>query len=244
MDKRRSIPPLRLKESLETTLEELAESPTLQALLYPVPGPLRDWLVGRGQVIARKRLEEFLLRLREQVEELQEQGVTEDRIERFFNSEEGFDLFRRCLAGSQETANSDRRDYYARILGGAVLDAEQRQYSPEHYLNLLSSLSDLELKAAGTLHGLQGDRRREETDGSEELSAYDSLRAEVSRELEVGEDELDLIFARLASAGLLERHSPPLRPSGGVGRERVVYRTSYMLGKLMKFLGISSRDAG
>ena len=46
------------KESLENSLVELAESPTLQLLLYPVvPSPLREWLIGRGEVISRERLE-------------------------------------------------------------------------------------------------------------------------------------------------------------------------------------------
>jgi hypothetical protein len=76
------------KESLDNSLVELAESPTLQLILYSVvPGPLRELLIGRGEAISRKRLEEFLAYLKEHLDALREQGVTEEKFNSFFNSE-------------------------------------------------------------------------------------------------------------------------------------------------------------
>jgi hypothetical protein len=83
-------------------------------LLYPVlPSPLREWLIGRGEVISRKRLEEFLATLQEHLNDLREQGVTEEKFDRFFTSEEWFDLFREALAQASRTRSRDRREYCA-----------------------------------------------------------------------------------------------------------------------------------
>src|SRR5918994_7524069 len=97
------------KESLDNSLVELAESPGLQLLLYPVvPSPLRDWLIGRGEVISRERLEEFLASLKQHLDTLRDQGVTEEKFNNFFDSEEWFDLFREALAQALRTRSSLR----------------------------------------------------------------------------------------------------------------------------------------
>jgi hypothetical protein len=77
-------------ESLETALVEVSESPSLKAglsligFMLGLPG-LDVWVAGRGEVIARRRLEEFLTRLLEEIETLKGQGCTEERLERYFN---------------------------------------------------------------------------------------------------------------------------------------------------------------
>jgi hypothetical protein len=223
------------KESLDNSLVEVAESPTLQLLLYPViPSPLRDWVVGRGEVIGRKRLEEFLTYLNEQIEDLRNWGVTEEHIERFFSSEEWFDLFRRSLEEAQKTKSRERREIYARILKGSIADIGQGHYSPEQYLNLLTSLSDLELKVAGTLYEFQKDQNPSEMDAQEQREFFDSCRDRIIRELEIDPSDLSLIFERLTSTGLLERGYLPLVP----GTQPPTFWASSMFGKIMKFLGM------
>src|SRR5215210_4096713 len=116
--------PPSFKESLDTSLVEIAESPTLKAGLsliskaLAVPG-LGEWIIGRGEVIARSRLEEFFVLLQEELEDLRRQGVTDEQFETYFESEEWFDLFCQTLAQALKTRSHDRRKYSARILKGA-----------------------------------------------------------------------------------------------------------------------------
>jgi hypothetical protein len=153
------------KESLENSLVELAESPTLQLLLYPVvPSPLREWLIGRGEVFSRERLEEFLASLKEHLDALREQGVTEVKFNRFFTSEEWFDLFRDALAQASRTRSRDTREYCARILRGAIADSDRKEYAPEEYLSLMADLTDLELRVAGSLYRLQRNQDHKDMD--------------------------------------------------------------------------------
>jgi hypothetical protein len=206
------------KESLDNSLVEVAESPTLQLLLYPViPSPLRDWVVGRGEVIGRKRLEEFLTYLNEQIEDLRNWGVTEEHIERFFSSEEWFDLFRRSLEEAQKTKSRERREIYARILKGSIADIGQGHYSPEQYL-----------------YEFQKDQNPSEMDAQEQREFFDSCRDRIIRELEIDPSDLSLIFERLTSTGLLERGYLPLVP----GTQPPTFWASSMFGKIMKFLGM------
>ena len=194
------------KESLDNSLAELAESPTLQLLLYPlVPSPLREWIIGRGEVIVSRRLEEFLVPLKEQLDALQEQGITEEKLNRFFNSEEWWDLFREALAQASRTRSRDRRAYCARILRGAIADSDRKEYAPEEYLSLMADLTDLELRVAGSLYRLQRNQDHKEKDSGERWEAWQPIRAEVGKQQQVDDNDLSIALERLAARGVVER---------------------------------------
>jgi exonuclease VII large subunit len=222
------------KESLDNSLVELAESPSLQLLLYPVvPSPLREWVIGRGEAISRERLEEFLASLKEHLDALREQGVTEEKFNNFFDSEEWFDLFREALAQALRTRSRDRREYCARILKGAIADSEQKKYSPEEYLTIMADLSDLELRVAGSLYRLQQNHNHKELKSEERWEAWKPMREEVVREQQVDDNDLSITLERLASRGVVER-SYALVPSTPL----LSYWVSPAFDRFMEFIGI------
>ena len=221
------------KESLENSLVELAESPTLQLLLYPVvPSPLREGLIGRGEVISRERLEEFLASLKEHLDALREQGVTEEKFNRFFTSEEWFDLFRDALAQASRTRSRDRREYCARILRGAIADSDRKEYAPEEYLSLIADLSDLELRVAGSLYRLQRNQDHKDMDTGERWEAWQPIRDEVRREQQIDDNDLSIALERLAARGVVERSYTLFAGAPGLS-----YWISSAFDRFMEFIG-------
>ncbi len=216
---------------------EISESPTLKAGLsgigFPagVPG-LDVWVSGRGEVIARRRLEEFLTRMREEIEALKRQGFAEERLEEYFDSEEWQDLFREALAEALRNRSSDRREYCVRILKGAITDSDQKRYSPEEYLDIIANLSDLDLKVIGKLYELQKNIKYMELDPMERNESWKLNRDQIEG---LDKNDLSLVMERLASTGLVERIYEPIVP-GTV----ITYWASPACDRLMKFLGISS----
>jgi len=225
-------------ESLETALVEISESPSLKAGLSLIgsmvglPG-LDVWVAGRGEVIARRRLEEFLTRLLEEIEALKGQGFTEELLERYFDSEEWHDLFREALVEALRTRSRDRREYCVRILKGAITDADQKRYSPEEYLDIIANLSDLDLQVAGSLYSLQKNKNYKELDTGKRREIWEPIRDRISRERGVDKNDLSLIMERLASTGLVERIYV-LVPGSPIP----TYWVSSAFDKLMEFLGL------
>jgi len=127
--------PPSLRESLETSLEVIAEDPILRVLLKRVPlvgDSLTEIAVGKGQQIIEARREEFLQLLAEHLASLEEQAVRKD----YFQTPEGFDLLIKALDEAHKTRSKEKRDLYARILRGAIVDFEQNKYSAEEYFYL------------------------------------------------------------------------------------------------------------
>jgi hypothetical protein len=140
-----------LKESLNTSLEVIAESPTLRAVLNSLPavgGSLNELLAGRGQQIMEQRRDDFLRRLAQHLETIEDQVVRKD----YFETPEGFDLFVKALDEARKTRSKEKRDLYARILRGAIIDFERGNYSPEEYLYLISDLTVQEVRVARSIY--------------------------------------------------------------------------------------------
>jgi hypothetical protein len=207
----------KFRESLRTTLEIVSESPTLRVGLsaffavaqtsvgVPIPVPIGEWIASRGDAIAKERTEQFLVALYEDVEALRQQGLSREQLDRFFESAEWYDLFRETYEQVLRTPSEDKIRYYARLLKGAVRDAESKEYTPHEYLRLLSGLTDNELKVARSLYRLQREEYRGELppDHEHTWESWQSHRAQLLRQHHVDADDLYLMLRRIASSGLL-----------------------------------------
>ncbi len=83
------------------------------------------------------------------------------------------------------TRSRDRREYCVRIFKGAITDFDQKRYSPEEYLEIIASLSDLDLKVAGSLYVLQKDKDYRELGSEKKCEIWEPIRDRISREREV-----------------------------------------------------------
>ncbi len=116
--------PPSLKESLEISLEIIAEEPILRILLKHIPlvgDSLTEIAAGKGQQLIEARRDEFLQLLAEHLAALKDQAVRKD----YFQTPEGFDLLIKALDEARRTRSKEKRDLYARILKGAIVDFEQ-----------------------------------------------------------------------------------------------------------------------
>jgi hypothetical protein len=196
-----------MKESLENSGEIVAQSPTLKTLAVSIgagldaalsgsPAPfgtaLSTWLVARADEVEKRRMEEQFVLLFEQLKTLEGQAVRMD----FFETEEGRDMLFKALDGACRTRSRLKKELNARILKGAILDFEKREYSSEEYLYLISDLTEKELMVALYAH-------KEPLPPNEE--AWKTWADKVGNQ--VGMDLADLRFAlgRLVSSGLLDR---------------------------------------
>jgi hypothetical protein len=220
------------KESLENSLVEIAESPTLRlGLSLMLPKPLDEWVAGRGEVIARNRLEDFLQRLLQHWESLEKEAVRSE----YFETEEWYDLFYRALEEALKTRSEDKRDLIARILAAASTDFEQSEYSPEEYLNLVATLTVKELEVARTIYKLQKGRDQSELETEEQWQTWVTHRDNIVGEHGVDPDDLPFILDRIASTGLIQLVYV-LFP-GSPGR---TYWVAPAFEKLMRFLELDA----
>lgn len=58
----------------------------------------------------------------------------------------------KALDEARKTRSKEKRDLYATILKGAIVDFEQKKYSAEEYLHLMSGLTPQELRVARSLY--------------------------------------------------------------------------------------------
>jgi hypothetical protein len=144
-----------LRQSLNNSLEIIAEDPGLRALLSFVPyigGTLVELFAGKGQQIIEERRNDFLRLLSERLEDVEEGAVKKD----FFETPEGFDLLIKALDEARKTRSNAKRELYARILvGAATVPPEQGETSAEEYLYLISGLTLRELEVARKMYGIQ-----------------------------------------------------------------------------------------
>ena len=233
-----------LSESLENSGEIVAGSPTLKTLLSAIgasidaaisgsPAPfgtaLSMWVVARADEIEKRRIEEQFVLLLQQLQTLEGQVVRRD----FFETEEGRDMLIKVLDEGRRTRSRLKKELYARILKGAILDFEKREYSSEEYLYLTSDLTEREMEVALSIY-----------EGSLSLNQEDWKTWAGKVKGQVGMDFADLGFAlgRLVSAGLLYRvstveegeHIAFVEPDEN---ELGFYQVTPGFKKLMRFMG-------
>jgi hypothetical protein len=138
------------------------------------------------------------------------------------------------LYEARRTRSRLKKELYARILKGAILDFEKREYSSEEYLYLISDLTEQEIKVALSVY-------EEHLPLTEEL--WKAWAEKVGGQ--VGMDIADLRFAlgRIGSSGLLDRVGWHTDVDGDLvltapeEDEVGVYRVTPGFKKLMRFLG-------
>jgi hypothetical protein len=220
-----------IKESLNTSLEVIAEEPVLRALFNTIPGvggSLNELLAGKGQLIMEERRDNFLRLLAKHLELLDKEAIKKD----YFETDEGFDLLIKALDESRKTRSEQKRDLIARILAGAAsTKSEQGSYSPEEYLYVILDLTIQELEVARLIY-------EERPKTSEEQ--WKMWEAEACTTLGIDSSDLHMALARLDSRGLLrlvtsgeDEGGPWLdTPEYGEGGHYMVTAT---FDKLMKF---------
>lgn len=221
--------PPTLGESLKTSLEIIAEDPILRILLKRIPlvgDSLTEIAAGKGQQIIEARRDEFLQLLAEHLAMLEEQAVRKD----YFQTPEGFDLLIKALDEARKTRSKEKKDLYARILRGAIVDLEQGRYSAEEYLYLISDLTIKELRVARLLYA---------TRPESEVDHWEEWKKEVCSDLNIDRDDLSMILARIEASGLIEQvigTRGSKRYIGSVNPGRGYYKVTPGLKKLMEFL--------
>jgi hypothetical protein len=209
------------KESLNNSLEIIAEEPVLRGLLNAIPsvgGSLNELMAGKGQQMIEERRDNLLRLLAEHMEAIEAEAIRKD----YFETPKGFDLLIQALDSSRRTRSEEKRDLIARVLAGAAAD-DNGEYSPEEYLSLISDLTVKELKVARSLY----ERRPEHGD------IYYNWHREILQELNIDDADLRVILDRLQARGLCQNL---LTPTPDTSR---VYRSPGFV-KLMDFLGFAS----
>jgi hypothetical protein len=224
-----------MRESVNTSLEVIAEEPVLQALLNTIPGvgsSLNELLAGKGQRIMEKRRDNLLLLLGKHLEVLDKDAIKKD----YFETDEGFDLLIKALDESRKTRSEEKRDLIARILAGAAsTDSETGEYSPEEYLNPVATLTVKELAVARTIYRLQKGQDYRELDPDDRGKSWAKSREKIVEEHALNVNELPLLLDRIASTGLIELVY--LLTPGSPAR---TYWVSPAFHKLMEFLRLET----
>lgn len=223
------------KESLNTSLEVIAEEPVLRALLNMIPsvgGSLNELMAGKGQQIIEKRRDNLLRLLAEHLEAIEAEAIRKD----YFETPEGFDLLIKALDSSRRTRSEHKRDLIARILAGATsTDSEQGNYSPEEYVNLVASLTVKELEAARTIYDLQQNLIAEELDADNRLEIWRMCAERLKESHGIDSGDFPILVNRLHNVGLLDLYYV-LTP----GSPTPTYWTSTTFKRLMKFLALDA----
>lgn len=224
-----------IKESLNTSLEIIAEEPTLRVLLNAIPsvgGSLNELLAGKGQRIIEERRDNFLLLLRKHVEALDKEAIRKD----YFETPEGFDLLIKALDESRKTRSEEKRDLIAKILTGALsTDAGQGEYSPEEYLNVVANLTVKEWEIARAIYTMQQNIFPRELEPSNKMETWRLCAKTLSEEHDIEANALPLFLNRLYSAGLLDLFYVTVP-----GSPIPTYWVSPTFDKLMEFLRLET----
>lgn len=226
-----------MRQSLNTSLEIIAEEPVLRALINAIPSvgsSLNELLAGKGQRIIEERRDNFLKLLGEHLEALDKETIRKD----YFETPEGFDLLIKALDESRRTRSEEKRDLIARILVGAASETSEyeRRYSPEEYLYLVSNLTIQELRVARLIY-----KERPQT----RVEQWNTWEAEACATLGVDKTDLHMALARLNSTGLLQlvtsgRDGDGLWLSSPTYGEGGYYMVTATFDRLMEFLQLEA----
>ena len=199
-------------ESLENSGEILAESPTLKTLAVAIgasldavvsgsPAPfgtaLSTWLVARADEIEKRRMEEQFVLLLEQLRNLEGLAVRKD----FFETEEGHDMLYKALDEARKTRSRLKKEIFAKILKGAILDFENREYSSEEYLYVIPDLTEREIIVALALYKEQPPLNLEDAKMN---AVWKAWAEKVGDQVKMDIADLRFVIGRLVSSGLID----------------------------------------
>ncbi len=190
----------------EFVTEVLNRDPLLPAAISAVPyfgGPIATFLSGKELRLYRERTAELLQQLSEHLSSIDERAIKRD----YFDTPEGMDLLIRALDESSRTRSEEKRDLIARILAGATsTDAEQGNYSPEEYVNLVANLTVKELEVARIIYDSQRNLTAKELDADNRLALWNFCREDLIGKHGIDTDDLPMFVNRLHNVGLLDLH--------------------------------------
>lgn len=193
-----------MRESLDASLEIIAEDSVLKALLNVIPsvgGSLTELMAGKGQRILEERRDKLLGLMAEHIAVVEESAIRSD----YFETPEGFDLLIKALDESRRTGSDEKRDLIARVLAGAASGySEQGNYTPEQYLNIVAGLTPKELEVARTVYELQTLISPKELGPENRMETWRLCEASVREKHEIDADDLPLLLNRIASTGLVD----------------------------------------
>jgi hypothetical protein len=214
-----------LLEGADAFNELIAKHYELRVALNLIPvvgGALSELYGGRGSRILEERRDDFLRSLSEKMQDLADRAIKEG----YFETEKGADVFRKAFEEALRTRSEAKRDLYARILRGAVLDYGYEEYSPEEYLHVISDLTEQEVRVALSLYG--------ERPGPDE--PWRNWGEKVCRERNLDRDDVPMMLSRIEARGLIGRII--LMGDGDYIRfpEGPYYQVSPSFERLMRFL--------
>ena len=150
----------------------------------------------------------------------------------YFATEEGHDMLLLALDEARRTRSTEKKELYARILKGAVLDFERREYSPEEYLHLIADLTEKEVRVARSIY---------KSRPAPDEQSWNAWTEEACEELGVDQSDLGMALGRICSTGLIEN---VFAFESGQGSFAIpsgpVYRVTSAFEKLMGFLELGT----
>jgi hypothetical protein len=109
----------------------------------------------------------------------------------------------KALDEARKTRSSLKKEIFAKILKGAILGFENREFSSEEYLYIISDLTEQEIVVALALYTEQPPLNFKTW--QEEDEAWAAWAEKVSDLVKVDIADLRFAMGRLASAGLIDR---------------------------------------
>lgn len=219
----------------ELLTEWFNKDPILPAAASIIPyfgGAVVAFYSGKALELHKERTAELFRQFAEHLNTLDEQTVKKD----YFDTPEGMDLLSRAVEASSKTRSDEQRDLIARILAGATsTDAEQGNYSPEEYVNLVADLTVKELEVARTIYNSQRNLTGSELDAANRFALWNFCRDSLMENHGIDSDDLPMFVNRLHNVGLLDLHYVQTP-----GSPTPTYWTSPTFKRLMKFLALDA----
>ncbi len=215
-----------LPDKVDELLAEAVNKDTLVlASISDVPcfgGSLATFFSARWLRIYQERTATLFQQLSEHLSNLDEAAVKKD----YFDTPEGIDILIKALEHSAKTRSDQKRDLIARILTGAAsTDSGQSTFTPEEYLDLLSDLTEQELKLAKSMYETR----------PEDGTIYANWHRQILRELRINDADLRVMLDRIQARRLCQNL---LTPDPNTSR---VYRSPRFV-KMMEFLRLQEQD--
>lgn len=197
-----------LPNKADELITEIAnKDPLIPASISLVPyfgGALANFYSSKWQQISQRRTEELFSKFGEELKVLEEQAVKKG----YFDTDEGIDLLFKATEESAKTRSEEKRYLIARVLRGATMaNSAQGEYSPEEYLNLITDLTEKELRIARTIYiGQSQITAPNELESNNKAETWRLGRESLTRQHGIESDVLSLYLNRLHLAGLLDLH--------------------------------------
>ena len=210
----------------------------LRALVAAIPGigSTMDLVFSSAGQASRDRIHRLIDAMKDDMQERMETIENSALDQEYLESEEFRDLVMRAFDATIKTRDEVQRRDYARILTESTIRSAREGHSPEEYLDLIASLTPLELHVARSLYKNLPRARYESREAPEVQEAWRRWQERVCAEENIDRADLQLILGRLSSSGLLTEEGGLFPRGFGPASEPPLYWVSLAFEKLMQFL--------